>query len=129
MFFRAAINALVTQEWGERMCFNAWLANGLAKGDTWGALLPTYDGMDIQDRRPRDESRGLWPSSIDRVRNQMALETFPPRASVRSMFLPAIWQEPVNYDMEPPVIAPTEGGLLRAVNPAVFGPSALNPPM
>jgi hypothetical protein len=127
--FRVSITAIGPQELGERMCFNTWGTNDRVNGVTWGALMPTYDGGDFTQRRPSDSERDLWASSVDRVRNRMAVESFHPRASIRSMFLPGTWKEPVNYDMEPPVIAPVEGGLLRAINPSALGPSALNPAM
>lgn len=126
-FARAAINALITQELGERMCFNAWLANGLVKGDTWGALMPTYDGHEFLDRKPRDDVRPFWPSSVDRVRNQVALEALPARGVVRWTFAPATWREPVVYETEPPAVVDVEARVF-AINPQILGPQHANPP-
>lgn len=127
MFFRVNVTGLITQEWGERMPFNAWTSNGLAIGDTWGALLPTYDGGDFLDRKPRDSERWMWASSVDHVRNRMAIESLPSRSTLRFTMAAATWQEPVLYEIETPAVAPAGGGLIRALNPTALGPTAMNP--
>ena len=128
MFFRVGIATLVTQEFGERAWVGPWGANGLARGTTWGALLPQYDGMEPLGRAPRDDADTLYASSVDRLRNRMATETMPSRGALRSTMAPLTWQEPTYYETEVPAVAPSDaGGILRALNPSVVGHSALNP--
>lgn len=128
MFFRGGVTTLITQEWGERMCFNAWTANNLTKGDTWGALLPTYNGTDALGRGAADNQRLLWASSVDWVRNLIAIEAMPSRSTLRITMAPATWQEPSVFEIEVPVVPPPDaGGIIRAINPTALGPTAMNP--